>query len=117
MTPGDLFGRGAEQDHGVGSVEAALRPEREFALARPQFDLERAQRQAQRLDTPTDRLERAFDLIEAAFGEILIALIKQAHVRGARRPGGIFRCEPRVLDLEQMKFHFKPGEIIEACGL
>ena len=34
VAPRDLFGGGAEQDHGIGGIHAALRPEGEFALAR-----------------------------------------------------------------------------------
>ena len=114
VAPRDLFGGGAEQNHRVGGVEAGLRPEGEFALARPELDFERAQRQAERDDAAADRLQRRVDLIEAALGEILIALIEQAHLGRARRPGGVFRREPRVLQLEQMKFDFEPGEVIEA---
>ena len=117
VAPRDLFGRGAEQDHGVGGVEAALRAEGEFALARPELDFQRAQRHAERGDAAADRLQRRVDLIEAALGEILIALVEQAHLGRLRRPGGVCGREPRVLQLEQMEFDFEAGEEIEARRL
>ena len=110
VAPRDLFGGGAEQDHRVGGVKPALRPEGEFALARAQFDFERAQRHAERLDAAADRLQRRVDLIEARLGQILVALIEQAHLGRLRRPGGVLRREPRVFQLEEMKFDFEPGE-------
>src|ERR1700692_2710960 len=50
MTPRELFGGGAEQDHGVSGVETALRAEGEFALARAELDFHRAQRHVERGD-------------------------------------------------------------------
>ena len=114
VAPRDLFGGGAEQDHGVGSGKPALRPEGEFALARPQFDLERAQRHAERGDAAADRRQRRIDLIETRFGQILVALRERAHVGRLRRPARVLRRQPRILQLEEMKFDLEAGEEIEA---
>ena len=114
VAPRDLFGRGAEQDHGVGGVEARLRAEGEFALAGPQFDFHRAQRHTERRDAAADRLQRRIDLIEAALGEILVALVEQAHLGRPRRPGGVLGRQPRIFQLEQMEFDFQAGEVIES---
>ena len=114
VAPRDLFGGGAEQNHRVGGVEAGLRAEGEFALARPQLDFERAQRQAERHHAAADRLQGGIELIEPALGEILIALVEQAHLGRLRRPSGVRRRQPRVLQLEQMKLDFEAGEEIEA---
>jgi hypothetical protein len=94
-----------------------LRPEGEFALARAELDFHRAQRHAERGDAAADRLERRIDLIETALGKILVALVEQAHLGRARRPGGVLRRQPRILQLEQMEFDFQAGEVIEAGGL
>ena len=113
MTPRDLLGRRPEQNHRVGSGKPRQRAEGEFALARPELDFQRAQRHAERCDAAPDRLQRRIDLIEPRFGQILIALIEQRHFGRARRPRRIFRREPRIFQLEEMKFNFEPGEEIE----
>ena len=114
VAAGDLFGGGAEQDHRVGGGKPGLRAKGEFALARSQFDFQRAQRHAERLDAAPDRLQRRVELIEASLGQILVALIEQAHLGRLRRPGGVGRRKPRVFKLEEMEFDFEPGEEIEA---
>ena len=61
--------------------------------------------------------KRRIDLIEARLGQILVALIEQAHLGRLRRPGGIVRRQPRIFQLEQMEFDFEPGEEIETRRL
>ena len=110
----DLLHRRAEQHHGVGAGQAGLRAEGEFDLARAELDFDRAQRQAKRLDAAAQDLDRRIEHVVTALGEILVALREQAHLRRLRRPGGVGRRQPRVLQLEQMEFDFEAGEIVEA---
>src|ERR1700736_6125668 len=53
----DLLHGAAKQHHGVGGLKPDCRREREFALARTEFDLDRPQRQAERQDVAPDDLE------------------------------------------------------------
>ncbi len=110
----DLLHRRAEQDHGVGGFKAHERAEGEFALAGAELDLYRAQRQAERGNAAPQDRHRRIEHVEARFGEVLVALIEQAQLRRLRRPGGVLRLKPRVLQLEQMEFHFQPGAEVEA---
>ena len=110
----DLLGGGAEQHHRVGGGKSRLRAEGELALARAQFDFERAQRHVERNDAAPDRRQGGIELIEARLGQILIALIEQAHLGRPRRPGRILGGKPRILQLEEMEFDLEPGAEIEA---
>src|SRR5262249_5066677 len=110
----DLFGSGAEQDHRVGGRKPLLRAEGELALARPEFDFERAQRHAQRNDAAADRLQGGIEEGEAWLVKILVALVEQANIGGARRRGRVGGPKPRILQLEEMEFDLEPGATIEA---
>ena len=114
MAAGDLFNSGAEQHHRVGAVQAQLRAEGKFALARAELDFDRAQWQAELFDASAKNFHRRIEHVEARFGEILMALREQADLRRFRRPGCVGRRQPRVLQLEQMEFDFEPRTEIEA---
>src|SRR5262249_13766849 len=110
----DLLRGAAEQHHGVSWIQACLRTEGEFALARSEFDFDRPKRQAESKHVAAYRLKDRLNLVEAGFGEILIAGRDQAYFQRFSGPAGVRGLQSRVLDLEYVKFDFEAGHVIEA---
>ena len=110
MTSRDLFCSRAKQDHAVSAGKARLRPEGEFALARPKLGFNRTERQPQLLYAAPQDVHRRCQHVETRFREILVALRQKADLGRFRRPGRIGGRETRILELEEVEFDFKPGE-------
>ena len=112
----DLLHGAAKQHHVVGGLQALLRREGEFALARPELDLDRAQGQPERDDVAAQDLQHRLHLIKTLLGEVLIAVREQAHRRRRAGLAGVLRAHMRVVELEDMEFDLEAGDEIVAAA-
>jgi hypothetical protein len=60
-----------------------------------------------------ENFQRGIEHVVPGFSQILIALRQQADLRCLGRPSRVGGCEARILQPEQMEFHFQPGPEVE----
>src|SRR3954467_9499707 len=112
----DLLYGAPKQHHVVRGLQALLRGEGEFALARPELDLDRAQGQPERDDVTSQNLQHRLHLIETLLGEVLIAVGEQA--RRWRRAGlaGVLRAHMWIIEPEDVEFDLESCDEVVAAA-